>query len=83
MLHRNNSCVVPTEAPLMKRIFPTLSNLFASWASAGQFSSVEEMELADDAVPAAHKIHVLPTSRRRHSSAVESNNARPARKKLG
>jgi hypothetical protein len=65
----------------MKRILPNLSNLFASWATAGQYSSVEELELADDAIaPASRKIHLLPSAQRR---AAQASSAKPARKKLG
>lgn len=63
---------------MMKLIFPKLPSLFASWATAGQYSSVEELEMADEQIaPARNKVHPLPG---RNRASVAS---KPLRKKLG
>ena len=35
----------------MKHLIPNFSDLFAAWASAGRYSSVEELELDTDVLP--------------------------------
>ena len=35
----------------MKRLMPNFSDWFAAWVSAGQYSSVEELELDTDVLP--------------------------------
>lgn len=65
----------------MKRLFPNLSSLFATWATAGQYSSVEQLELAEDeAEPAARKVHPLPGMQGRLPGSAA---AKPRRKKFG
>ncbi|WP_428309148.1 hypothetical protein [Hydrocarboniphaga sp.] len=65
----------------MKRLFPTLSSLFATWTTAGQYSSVEQLELAEDeAESTARKVHPLPGVQRRPADSVQ---AKPPRKKFG
>lgn len=43
----------------MKRLIPDFSDWFAAWISAGQFSSVEELELDTDVLP-SNKIRLFP-----------------------
>lgn len=35
----------------MKRLMPNFSDWFAAWVTAGQYSSVEELELDTDVLP--------------------------------
>lgn len=66
----------------MKRLFPGLSNLFASWASAGQYSSVAELELDQVSDPEKNtKVVVLPRSGPSVSSGVTTKPA--VRRRLG
>jgi len=65
----------------MKRLFPSLSDFFATWASAGQYSTVAELELADEASPAANKVHVLPRSSRPAAKSGPASHS--SKKKFG
>lgn len=50
----------------MKTIFPSLSSLFVTWASAGQYGEVAELETGDEAAAAAvSNVHALPVSGRK------------------
>lgn len=50
----------------MKSHFPSLSGLFASWASSGQYGEVAEIDLHDDEVAAKpSKVQALPTTGRK------------------
>ena len=66
----------------MKRLFPGLSNLFASWASAGQYSSVAELELDQVSNPGNNtKVVALPRSGNTASSGATTKPA--VRRRLG
>jgi hypothetical protein len=49
----------------MKRI-PVLSSLFATWASAGQYGDVADLDSAvEESKPAVRNVHSLPTGNRK------------------
>lgn len=47
----------------MKTSIPSLSSLFVTWASAGQYGDIAELDHADEAV--ASKVHSLPVANRK------------------
>ncbi|MDB5970841.1 MAG: hypothetical protein JWQ90_3291 [Hydrocarboniphaga sp.] len=50
----------------MKTIFPSLSSLFVTWASAGQYGEVAEIDATGDEAPAAPgKVHTLASGNRK------------------
>jgi hypothetical protein len=45
--------------------FPSLSNLFVTWASAGQYGEVADLDNADEAEAVTSKVHTLPVTNRK------------------
>lgn len=58
----------------MKRLIPKFSDWFAAWVSAGQYSSVEELELDTDVLP-SNKVRLF------RSPAQAGANDRPQQNK--
>lgn len=58
----------------MKRLFPNLSDLFVTWASAGQYGAIAEMDNGDDASESnASKVHALPSAGAAKRHTVKNN----------
>jgi hypothetical protein len=61
----------------MKRLFGGLSDLFATWASAGQYGSIHELEAPEENSPApASKVSTLRKAtahKRPHRASVTPN----------
>ncbi|WP_341920234.1 hypothetical protein [Hydrocarboniphaga effusa] len=58
----------------MKHLIPNFSDWFAAWVSAGQYSSVEELELDTDVLP-SNRIRLFRPSTR----AGAADRPRPSR----
>ena len=67
----------------MRRLIPNFSDLFAAWVSAGQYSSVEELELDTDVQP-SNKIRLFPGKAKSSASAAnDSQQAKQAKVRWG
>ncbi len=66
----------------MKRLIPNFSDWFAAWVSAGQYSSVEELELDTDVLP-SNKIRPFPLRAKNTADKAHQRSEPPKKVRWG